>query len=727
MTRPSGDQAGARSPASPPAATPDANAAGVELVKAPTTAVAERQGGAHIATPRQRARQWVKARRRAPVATVTTAPKAPGPTARAGRLAMKHGWMVARGLVSWVERAGRGATHGHLREQVRLARASGNTEALKEWTETLNDHRNDRIHRLATMPKAVLGLLFAGAVAIGLALGVAIVAGVVAFFASGPPGWVAWWAGVGGAVATVGVVVAWLWVVWWWSVGPLLVVLAWREGKRRADPPMWLLAPEERKLADAEITPSKVVIALRDLGIAALKAALKDAEDAGGGMLSAIAIAGPGVEVDVLLPSGVSTKEVQDRRRKLAENLDRREHELYITLPPGAARTVRLWIANPGALDEPVGPSPLVLDPRMRADIRGGRAPWGVSLRGEPVTVSLWQRHLLITGLSNEGKTACMRALALWAAHDVKAGFRIADLKGIGDWSMYGGGLAEVLIEGPTDSHVVAATEMLEDVVEEMDRRLQSGRDDWPTLIAIVDEAQVAFMCPLVGPDKRPYGGAKNTSRYFTAVRKIQNQGRVVNVLLWEGTQNPTNQNLPVLVREGAHTRLSLVVGSEEQARMALPDRAVDGGAAPHHLRQGLDKGVVVATGDAFDLPPGEASVTVRTHFVDTDAAQQVAARAIERRRKAGRLVSSAAAQLAPAIDHLADIHAAMRGEQRVRTVVVLGRLIEHDAATYEPWGSDDLASEVRKYLHLGLDIRKSDGQSVLRLEEVERAVRERE
>ncbi|PWS48510.1 hypothetical protein DLE01_26850, partial [Streptomyces sp. FT05W] len=39
----------------------------------------------------------------------------------------------------------------------------------------------------------------------------------------------------------------------------------------------------------------------------------------------------------------------------------------------------------------------------------------------------------------------------------------------------------------------------------------------------------------------------------------VHNQGRAVDVTLWEGTQDPTDQNLPKLVREGAHTRASLV------------------------------------------------------------------------------------------------------------------------------------------------------------------------
>ena len=407
-------------------------------------------------------------------------------------------------------------------------------------------------------------------------------------------------------------------------------------------------APAGQSVDSVAITPSIVVTALRDLGFAALRKAITDMADAGAAMLSPIRIAGCGVEVDVTLPSGSSTEEIQKRRRKLAENLGRHEHEVFITIPE-AARTVRLWIADSGALDEPIGPSPLTIDETMGADWRTGRAPWGVDLRGDQVALSLFQRHMLVTGLSNQGKTAALRALALWLAQDPTVEFRIADLKGLGDWAMFDG-LATILIQGPTDEHVIATTEMLEAAVEEMERRNLAVQDSGSTegitramertpgsgfhpLIVLVDEAQVAFMCPAVGPDKRPYGGSKATSRYFMAARKIHNQGRAVNVLLWQGTQDPTDQNLPKLVREGAHIRASLALGTESQSRMALGDKAVDGGAAPHKLRQGLDKGTLVVAGDGVKLAPGLSSTTVRTHYIDGPDSTTIAERAKTRRK----------------------------------------------------------------------------------------------
>ncbi|MFH9073218.1 cell division protein FtsK [Streptomyces alboflavus] len=642
-------------------------------------------------------------------------------TKTAARAVARHGMYVVGGGRIVARRTLDARTPARYERMLRAAEAAGNYEVAAEWEERGQRFRDARHRRRMDLLTSPIDAAKTALVGTGLGIGGLIGLGVALALATKDPADVI--TPLAAVIGLISLLVTIVMVVWGplLTIGPFLALLSlWAVGRKQQAAPAWTLPANARGSEGEPITPSIVVKALHDLGVPALRNAIKEMGDAGAAMLGPIRIAGCGVEVDVTLPSGVSTNEVQNRRRKLAENLTRHEHEVFITIPE-AARTVRLWIADSGALDEPIGPSPLVTDESLTADYAKGRAPWGQDLRGDAASLSLYQRHLLITGLSNQGKTAALRSLALWLALDRSVEFWMGDLKGVGDWAMFDG-LATRLIQGPTDEHVIQVTEMAEDAVEEMNRRLQAPPGTvFPLLVVIVDEAQMAFMCPVVGDDKRPYGGSKATSRYFMAVRKIHNQGRAVNVLMWQGTQDPTDQNLPKLVREGAHTRASLALGTESQARMALGDKAVDGGAAPNLLRPGLDKGTVVVASDGIAIPAGQASITVRTHYIDTDDATEIAERA---KRLRDGVTTLHVIEHGEDRDPLADVAAVLGDAPRVLTADVLKRLTVLDANAYGDWTPGDLKRVLEAD---GAEPYKSDGRMVVGRDRVARALANRD
>ncbi|MEU4109949.1 FtsK/SpoIIIE domain-containing protein [Streptomyces sp. NPDC027717] len=642
-------------------------------------------------------------------------------TRTTARTVARHGLYVAGGARIVGKRAWDGRTAARYERYMRTAEAAGNFEAAAEWEERGQRFRDARHRRRMDLMHSPLDAAKGAAVTTGMGIGGLVLIGVAMAVATKDATEVV--TPLMAVIRFINLMVTIVQVVWGpaVSLAPFLALLAlWAVGSKQQAAPAWALPDRVRNGEGEPITPSIVVKALRDLGVPALRNAIKEMGDAGASMLSPIVIAGCGVEVDVTLPSGVSTIEVQGRRRKLAENLARHEHEVFITIPQ-AARTVRLWVADSGALDEPIGPSPLVTDDTLTADYAKGKAPWGQDLRGDAAGLSLYQRHLLITGLSNQGKTVALRSLALWLSLDKSVQFLMGDLKGVGDWAMFDG-LAQVLIQGPTDEHVIQVTEMVEGAVEEMNRRIQAPPGTvFPPLIVLVDEAQVAFMCPAKDEDKRPYGGAKANSRYFMAVRKIHNQGRAVNVLMWQGTQDPTNENLPKLVREGAHTRASLALGTESQARMALGDKAVDGGAAPNLLRPGLDRGTLVVASDGITIPAGQSSITVRTHYVNDDDAT-----AITDRAKALRdgVTTLTLIEHGEERDPLADIAAVIADAPRLRTQDVIKRLSALDADAYGDWSPGDLT---RVLDGTGAEPYKSDGRMVVGRDQITRALAHRD
>ncbi|WP_327691360.1 FtsK/SpoIIIE domain-containing protein [Streptomyces sp. NBC_00461] len=645
-------------------------------------------------------------------------------TRTTARAVARHGLYTVNGGRIVARRTWDGKTGARYERMLRAAEAAGNYEVAEEWEERLQRFREARHRRRMDLLHSPVDVAKGVGVGAGMSVGVLVALGVVMAINNHDITDVI--TPLAATIEFIGLLIRIVQVVWGpaLTIGPLLALLAlWAVGSKQQAAPAWVMPANVRSSEGEPITPSIVVKALRDLGVPALRNAIKEMGDAGASMLGPITIAGCGVEVDVTLPSGVSTNEVQQRRRKLAENLTRHEHEVYITIPQ-AARTVRLWIADSGALDEPIGPSPLVTDETMTANYKTGKAPWGRDLRGDGAELSVYQRHLLITGRSNQGKTAALRSLVLWLALDRSVQFWVADLKGVGDWSMLYG-IADVLIEGPSDDHCIQATEMVEDAVTEMNRRIEVRKNDpsavFPPLIVLVDEAQKAFMCPAVDDQKRPYGGSKATSRYFMAARTIHNQGRAVDVLLWQGTQDPTDQNLPKLVREGAHTRASLVLGSESQAKMALGDKAVEDGAAPHMLRQGLDKGTLVVASDGIDMPKGQSSITVRTHFIDDDPAKAIADRAKALR---SGVTTLRVIERGEQRDPLADIANLLGDAKWLFTQDVLKRLAALNEDAYGSWSFLDLK---RVLDGTGAEPYKSDGRMRVGRERVLRALAERD
>ncbi|MFC5997097.1 FtsK/SpoIIIE domain-containing protein [Pseudonocardia hispaniensis] len=666
---------------------------------------------------------------RRPVHLVTTLAGQPQ-----ARRVVRVGWTAAQGYVSWARRAGQAVTHGHVREQIRLARLAGDTTALAEWSERLQAAKDGRARRLRELPSAVAGVLKAAAVAAGVLIGLLVAGGIAVETTPGGAGWADWWAGVGAVLAAVGALLSALVGIGMWAGLPLLLVAGWREGRRAADPPGWLLTPDERAQAGAEVTADTIAQALAYLGIAALSRALKDGARLE--FLVAPREQGGGTYFQVRLPLGVAAADLLPTAKVelLAANLNRHKHEVWPQRQPDAdARVLDCWVADKGTMDRPAPAWPLLDDGGF--DVFRDRLPWGVTMRGDPIRIGMLQKHWLIGANSKQGKTTALRLLLLGLALDPTVELRIADLKGDGDFDMLRP-RCHTYVCGQADQHAEAAVVMLEELVAEMQRRFDEKTakglsltrelsrrrgSGFHPIYAVVDECQVMYMAGKAS-DGSQLGGSKDDARAQKAAKRLHDQARAVNIHLMQATQRPDPQTVPVRVREGAHVRASLYVPNISAARMILAD-AADRGARPYDLRAGRDAGTVVVAGEVEDIPLGQAFAVVRTHYVTKQQAERVAARALEVWRRGGRHLAAVAEDTAAPPDHLADIAAALRDEPRVRTVELLGRLAEARPEVYGSWTTTDLGAALDR---LGIPKGKSDGQRVVRAQAVEDALRAR-
>lgn len=572
---------------------------------------------------------------------------------------------------------------------------------------------------------------------------------------------VAWLIGVGGLLLLLGIILAAssgefsdvfapigavltavAFVVWFLTAyGLYLLVTAvcggvyylWRLGRRTVPTPAWLETPTRRGESFAILTEALITRALAHCKVAEFNNALKRGEpveyivtprEQGGGTYAQIRLQLGVIAADFLKPVTIE---------RLAGNLGRHKHEVYPQRQPKAdARVLDVWIADQGTMDRPAKEWPLLDEGEV--DVFRDRLPVGVTMRGEQVEQGMLARHMLVGATSKQGKTATARLYALGLALDPTVELRISDLKGDGDWSMFAP-RAHTLIEGSGIEQCEDTCAMLEDLVAEMQRRYDAKRaqgikgnitrelsrqpnSGFHPIFAIVDEVQELYAAP------GDIGGTKDDARAWRAAKRLHDQGRAVHIQLWQATQRPTDRTLPVLVREGAHVRISLYVPNYATAKMVVAD-AADMGARPQDLRPGRDAGTIVATGEFDDIPEGMAFLIAKSHYVSTQDAYGVIARAMEILERHGR--TPRAALPAAARDPLVDMAAVLGDHPRLTTRAMLHGLVELDRRFYGEWTFQTLHEQFRfKDPDYEITLGKSNGQTVLRPDDIAAAITER-
>lgn len=189
-------------------------------------------------------------------------------------------------------------------------------------------------------------------------------------------------------------------------------------------------------------------------------------------------------------------------------------------------------------------------------------------------------------------------------------------------------------------------------------------------------------------------------------------------------TQSPTKESIPREVTRNISCGVAFAVADHVANDGLLGAGKYKAGIRATDLRMKTDRGTCVAVGvtdNVFEL--------VRTFYVPfedgRDEVAPVIARAMTLIEESGRTVTDRTTDTAPeVVDHLADLATVMGEDKRVRTAVLLRRLIEHNHGEYGDWTFQDLKAALDD---AGVPVRKSDGNSVVRAEDVTTAITERD
>ncbi len=623
-------------------------------------------------------------------------------------------WFVLRGNWRWLVKFWNWATYADLRADARNARLTGDAEARREAQELIRSDAKARWARLGIV-------LHRAAVTVRVLAPVAVVLWTVnalmdrtamwPWLASVYTGLDAMWTVLTTAVPVLVLAAPFVWVI-----------AAAFEGRDKSPGAGWLVQPD-RDDADSWLDERMISQALAHLGIAPLNKFFKD----GGELFYIIGarVDGDGTYAQIRLPLGVTAGMVVDRRDKLAANLGRAKLETWPTEGPEAG-ILDLWVADKGKLSGGAGDWPLLHDGTV--DVFEG-VPFGLTQRGVIVNAPLIGANWLIGGRPGQGKSSALRTLLLGASLDPTVEVWVFVMGESPDFAPFAPRLARYRM-GMDDAVADAAVQALTDLLAEMERRgkVLSAQPGQPPkvsrtladrrglglhpLVCAIDECHELFQHPKLG--KRAAD---------LAVRLIK-RGRKYGIVLLLATQSPTKDSIPREITRNISCGVAFSVADQVANDGLLGSGKYRAGIRATDLRMTTDRGTCVAVGvtdNVFEL--------IRTFYVafedGIDDVSPVIARAMAILTENGRTITAperAAIEPAPA-DHLADIAAVLRGEPRVRTQVVLARLIELDPAEYEGWNLTRLAATLADH-HVTAG--KSDGVMVIRATDIARALTDR-
>jgi hypothetical protein len=244
--------------------------------------------------------------------------------------------------------------------------------------------------------------------------------------------------------------------------------------------------------------------------------------------------------LDVLVPFGASVADLEAGRDVLAAALHARD--VTVTRDPMNARKARVLVARrdpPGDGDPIAWPNETA--PRLSL---WEPIPVGVGEDGDPVTVSLVERNLLLGGEPGAGKSAAMSLLVATAALDPDVTLWLLDGKRVelATWN----GCARFAV-GPDLGEALGVlrslqTDMDRRYDELLARRLRKVTRDSGLGLQVVVVDELAFYLNV--------GDRKARQEFAELLRDLVARGRAAGIIIIAATQKPSVDIIPSALRD---------------------------------------------------------------------------------------------------------------------------------------------------------------------------------
>ncbi len=318
-----------------------------------------------------------------------------------------------------------------------------------------------------------------------------------------------------------------------------------------------------------------------------------------------------GRRIRLRLPPGLSAEKIEEAAEPMAATIGARE--VRVLRDPANASLAHLSLIFHDPLSDAVPPWP------VPAESLWEPISLGIDEDGNPVSVGLPERNLLLGGEPGAGKSVALSLFIAAAALDPAVTLTLMDGKQVelAPWT----GVAEHFV-GPDMGEAI---EVLKDLCAQMDRRYSVLLDQGLRKI----ESDGDFGLHVVAIDELAFymrsGTKDERTELSERLRDLISRGRAAGMIVIAATQKPSNDIVPTFVRDLFSFRMALRCTTPEASDTILGQGWAKEGYSASTLEPTI-------RGVGWLLAEGAVPVKIRTHHLEDGSIADLARRAETRR-----------------------------------------------------------------------------------------------